>query len=85
MNLGPAEVILILVAVLLIFGPKKLPELGKSLGQGIREFRRGTQGIREDLEASLKDEPKAAARSEAEPQAKAAAPAPALEAEAAQK
>ncbi|MBB6099071.1 sec-independent protein translocase protein TatA [Deinobacterium chartae] len=58
MNLGAPEVIIILLAVLLIFGPKKLPELGKSLGQGIREFRKGTQGIREELEASLKDEAK---------------------------
>lgn len=56
-NLGPGEIILILLAALLIFGPKKLPELGKSLGQGIREFRRGTSGLKEELESSFKDEP----------------------------
>ena len=60
MNLGPGEIVLILVAVLLIFGPKKLPELGKSLGQGIREFKKGTKEIREDLESSFKDEPEPA-------------------------
>lgn len=59
MNLGPGEIILILIAVLLIFGPKKLPELGKSLGQGIREFKKGTKDIRDDLESSFKDEPEA--------------------------
>jgi sec-independent protein translocase protein TatA len=58
MNLGLPEIIGILVVALLVFGPRKLPELGKSLGQGIREFRKSTQGIREDLEGSLRDEPR---------------------------
>ncbi|KEF33523.1 MULTISPECIES: twin-arginine translocase TatA/TatE family subunit [Deinococcus] len=39
---GPLELILILLVVALIFGAKKLPELGKGLGQGIREFKRET-------------------------------------------
>jgi sec-independent protein translocase protein TatA len=57
MNLGLPEIIGILAVALLVFGPKKLPELGKSLGQGIREFKKSTQEIRTDLESSLKDEP----------------------------
>lgn len=67
MNLGMPEILVILVVALLIFGPKKLPELGRSLGQSIREFRRGAQEIREELERSVevKDEPKAP---EAKPQ-----------------
>ena len=56
-NLGMPEILLILVAALLIFGPKKLPDLGRSLGNGIREFRKGTQGLKDDLEGSFKDEP----------------------------
>lgn len=56
-GLGPGEIIAILLVALVIFGPKKLPELGKSLGQGIREFRRGTSGLKEELESSFKDEP----------------------------
>jgi len=56
-GLGAPEIIAILLIALVIFGPKKLPELGKSLGQGIREFRRGSQGIREELESSFKDDP----------------------------
>lgn len=40
---GPMELILILLVVALIFGAKKLPELGKGLGQGIREFKKETQ------------------------------------------
>jgi sec-independent protein translocase protein TatA len=38
-NIGPAEIIVILVIALLVLGPKKLPEVGKSLGKGIREFK----------------------------------------------
>ncbi len=56
-GLGAPELIIILVVALIIFGPKKLPELGKSLGQGIREFRRGTSGLKEELESSFRDEP----------------------------
>lgn len=59
-NIGPAELLVILVIALLVFGPKKLPELGKSLGSGIREFRRSTQGLKEELEGSLRETPPAA-------------------------
>ena len=56
-NIGPAELLVILVIALLVFGPRKLPELGKSLGAGIREFRRGTAGLKEELEGSLRESP----------------------------
>jgi len=48
--LGPTEIGLILVAALILFGAKRLPELGKSLGQGMREFRRSLSGITEEPE-----------------------------------
>jgi len=38
-NIGPIEIFLVLLVALIVFGPKKLPELGKSLGRGISEFR----------------------------------------------
>ncbi|MBB5232675.1 Sec-independent protein translocase subunit TatA/TatB [Deinococcus budaensis] len=60
-NIGPAELLVILVIALLVFGPRKLPELGKSLGAGIREFRRGTAGLKEELEGSLREGPAAPA------------------------
>ena len=41
MNLGPMEIIVILVVVLIIFGPKNLPKLGKSLGQTVKNVREG--------------------------------------------
>jgi sec-independent protein translocase protein TatA len=46
-SLGPQEIILIMVAALLLFGAKRLPELGRSLGQGMREFRRSLSGAEE--------------------------------------
>ncbi len=56
-NLGLPEIIAILAVVLLLFGPKKLPELARGIGQSVREFKKGTQGLKDELEASLKDEP----------------------------
>jgi sec-independent protein translocase protein TatA len=38
-NIGPLEIAIVLIIALIIFGPKRLPELGRSLGKGIREFR----------------------------------------------
>ena len=46
------ELIILLVIALVIFGPKKLPDLGKGLGQGIKEFRRATNGETEKDEAA---------------------------------
>lgn len=41
--MGPLEIILIVLALVLIFGARKIPELGKGFGQGIREFKRGVK------------------------------------------
>jgi sec-independent protein translocase protein TatA len=38
-NIGPTEIIVVLVIALLVFGPRRVPELGRSLGKGIREFK----------------------------------------------
>ncbi|WP_054258181.1 twin-arginine translocase TatA/TatE family subunit [Propionispora sp. 2/2-37] len=43
-NMGMTELILILVIALVVFGPGKLPEVGKALGKGIQEFRKATSG-----------------------------------------
>jgi sec-independent protein translocase protein TatA len=55
-GLGGTEIIIILVIGLVLFGAKRLPELGKGLGTGIREFKKGVNDMRGDLESSLKDE-----------------------------
>jgi sec-independent protein translocase protein TatA len=47
-NIGPLEIAIVLVIVLIIFGPKRLPELGRSLGRGIKEFRGSVSGEHND-------------------------------------
>jgi len=48
-GIGPWELILILVIALVVFGPGKLPEVGKSLGKGLREFRQASDNIKEEI------------------------------------
>jgi sec-independent protein translocase protein TatA len=45
---GPLEIVVILVIVLIIFGPKRLPDLGRSLGRGMREFKDSVTGKDKD-------------------------------------
>jgi sec-independent protein translocase protein TatA len=71
-NVGPWEIILLLLLALLLFGAKRLPEIGRSMGQGMREFKDSVSGatkqvddIRAELETSTQLEtpvPTAAAR-----------------------
>ena len=49
-NIGPMELIIVLVIALLVIGPKRLPEVGKSLGRGMREFKESISGDRRDDE-----------------------------------
>ena len=50
-NIGPLEIAIVLIIALVVFGPKRLPELGKSLGKGIREFRGSVSGESHDERA----------------------------------
>jgi sec-independent protein translocase protein TatA len=52
MPIGIPELIIVLVIVLLVFGPKRLPSLGRQLGGGMREFKDGIQGKKDDDEAA---------------------------------
>jgi sec-independent protein translocase protein TatA len=49
-NLGFQELLVIMVIVLVLFGARRIPEIGKSLGKGIREFRKATREITADLD-----------------------------------
>jgi TatA/E family protein of Tat protein translocase len=49
-SLGPAEILVILVIALLVFGPTRLPEVGRQVGRTMREFRRFQQVMRRDLD-----------------------------------
>ncbi len=55
--LGMPEVILILAVVLILFGAKKLPELARGMGKGIKEFKHATREIQDDIEEALNDDP----------------------------
>ena len=53
-NLGMPEIIMILVVALIVMGPKKLPEMAKSLGKGLREFRKAADDLKESVEKDLR-------------------------------
>ena len=59
-NLGATEIILIVLVILLFFGARKLPELAQGLGKGIREFRKATREIQDEVEGEIRkdDKPK---------------------------
>lgn len=54
--IGTQELIIILVVALIIFGPKRLPELGKSLGKGIKEFKNSTTELTGQVTEEVKDQ-----------------------------
>lgn len=53
LNMGTSEMILIVMAVLLLFGGKKMPELAKGLGQGIREFKTASDDLKRELNNNI--------------------------------
>jgi sec-independent protein translocase protein TatA len=53
-NIGGPELLLILIVIFLFFGVKKLPEIAKGLGQGIREFRKAARDIQEEVNKEVK-------------------------------
>lgn len=55
--LGWPEIIGILVVILVLFGAKKLPELARGLGQGIKEFKKATREVQDDLQRAIEEEP----------------------------
>ena len=85
--IGMPEMVVIAIIALIIFGPRKLPELGKSLGKSIAEFRRASNELKNTLEDEIRTEELQDARKSAQipPSASAApstpAPAPAVEGE----
>ena len=55
-NVGILEIVIVLAIALIVFGPRRLPELGRSLGKGIREFREGVTHLGHDLEDEVDEE-----------------------------
>ena len=56
MGIGPWELILILIIALLVFGPRRLPEIGRALGKTVAEFRRMSQELTADMAQELETE-----------------------------
>ena len=56
-NLGGGEIILILALVLILFGAKKLPELAKGLGTGIKEFKKATRDVTDEMQSAMHESP----------------------------
>jgi len=68
-GLGMQELIVIFIIALLVFGPRKLPELGRSLGRGLREFKRASEELKEGLAVELSAEEEKAAQGPQQPAA----------------
>lgn len=55
-SVGFPELLVIMIIALMVFGPRRLPELGKALGQTINEFKKGANSIRDSVEAEIERE-----------------------------
>lgn len=55
-NIGPTELIVVLVIALIVFGPRRLPEVGRTVGRSLREFRKASQDLKDELSLNLDDD-----------------------------
>ena len=66
-SIGTGEIILIFLAVLLLFGAKRIPEIARGLGHGIREFKQATREVTRELNANVDERPNAPAYRQPDP------------------
>jgi len=66
-NIGPLEIAIVLIIALVVFGPKRLPELGSSMGRGIRDFGKGLKGENEESDLPHVEASVETPRSESKP------------------
>jgi TatA/E family protein of Tat protein translocase len=52
-NIGPAELIVILLGIVLVFGPKRLPEIGRTMGRSLKRFREATSDLRREVKGTM--------------------------------
>lgn len=63
-NMSPIQILVVVFLILLLFGAKRLPELGRGMGKFVREFKKTTHEIEEDIRSSIDDNPPASPRVE---------------------
>ena len=56
-SIGPGEILLIFLVVLLLFGAKRIPEIAKGMGKGIMEFKKGLSDVKDEIQTSLEATP----------------------------
>lgn len=57
-NIGFGELLLILLVIIIFFGPKRIPDIAQSIGKGIREFKKAMRDVQDEIDKSVKEEPK---------------------------
>ena len=55
-QIGPLEILVIFIVALVVFGPSKLPQIGRQVGRGFREFRKFQAGLRDDIEDAFRED-----------------------------
>ena len=55
MNLGPGEILLVILVIIILFGGKKIPELARGLGKGLREFTKAAREEKEEMDTATED------------------------------
>lgn len=75
-NLGAMEIFLILLIVLLLFGAKRLPELSRSIGKSLREFKKATSDVEDDIRSAMNDDSEKEKEKEKKSSSKIAVPLP---------
>ena len=76
LNIGPQELLIVLILALIVVGPQRLPELSKQIGKGLREFRKVQDDVKGMVKFDLDDSPEPSARRTASPAASATPPGP---------
>lgn len=71
-DLSIGKILLIVVVILIFFGPKKIPDLAQSLGKGIREFKKAMKDVSDEVQKPINDEPKVSSQKSIESPSQAA-------------
>ena len=65
-NIGFGELLIIIVVLIVFFGPKRIPDIAQSIGKGIREFKRAMKDVQDEVTKSVSEEPKPRAKEQKE-------------------